>query len=105
MSPSAIKLGPKPKRWDFVAVLVLLAGVVLCGANWAFAERLQPGSSLAGGVTFAFATAQMAVACLSLLVLGKTAKLGTLWGNLASVGGMFVGVSGVLLAAAMSIAA
>ena len=36
-----------------------------------------------------------------LLILGKTAKEGTWWGNLAAVGTMFVGMSGMLLAAAI----
>jgi hypothetical protein len=39
------------------------------------------------------------------LLLGKTAKEGTIWGNLAAIGGMFIGVSGVLLAAALWVAA
>jgi hypothetical protein len=37
--------------------------------------------------------------------LGKTSKEGTIWGNLAAIGGMFVGLSGVLLAAALWVAA
>jgi hypothetical protein len=35
------------------------------------------------------------------MVLGKTAKEGTIWGNLFAVGACVVGMSGVLLASAM----
>jgi hypothetical protein len=51
------------------------------------------------------ALAQLALGMISLLLLGKTAEEGTLWGNLAAVGGMFAGLSGVLLAAALWVAA
>jgi hypothetical protein len=39
------------------------------------------------------------------MVLGKTAKEGTWWGNCASVLALLVGVSGVLLSAALWAAA
>jgi hypothetical protein len=39
------------------------------------------------------------------MLLGKTAKEGTWWGNLASLAAMMVGMSGVLLATALWAAA
>jgi hypothetical protein len=39
------------------------------------------------------------------MLLGKTAKEGTGWGNFASIAGTFVGMGGVLLAAALWAAA
>ncbi len=43
----------------------------------------------------------LVVCCGGLMLLGKTAKEGTWWGNLAAVGTMFVGMSGMLVAAAV----
>jgi hypothetical protein len=101
----AFKLGPKPTMWDLVALAVLLVAGAAAAANWMEAQGQAPGTSLSGTITLAFVLAQMAIASLSLLVLGKTAKVGTLWGNLAAVGGMLAGLSGVLLATALWIAA
>lgn len=81
---------PRPTRWDLYAIGALIAGLVLAAATIA-----QPR----------FATAlmfiQLIVTCGGLMLLGKTAKEGTWWGNLAAVGAMFVGMSGMLLAAAI----
>jgi uncharacterized membrane protein len=98
-----IELGPKPKRWDLITLAAALAGLALAGFNWWLARRSATGVSTAA--TLALATAQLAVCCGCLMLLGKTAKEGTLWGNLAAVFGMFLGLSGVLLAAAMWVAA
>ena len=52
-------------------------------------------------MTLGFVLVQMAVCLGRLMVLGKTAKEGTIHGNLFSVGGMMIGLGGVLLAAAL----
>jgi hypothetical protein len=101
----SIKLGPKPKTWDLVAVAIVVIAGVAAAVNWMAAQKQAPGTSLSGGFTLAFVLAQLALGSISLLVLGKTAAEGTLWGNLAAVGGMLVGLSGVLLATALWIAA
>jgi hypothetical protein len=98
-----LQLGPKPRPWDLAGVAALLAGLGLALFNGWLARRSAGGVSSA--VTLALAGAQLAVACGCLALLGKTAKEGTVWGNLAAVVGMFVGLSGVLLAAAMWVAA
>ena len=81
-----------------------IAGALIA-ANLAIVTRKAPGTSIAGGVTAGFVTAQCALALAGLFVLGKTAKEGTLWGNLLAVAGLFAGMSGVLLAAALWAAA
>jgi hypothetical protein len=96
---------PKLTKWDFVALLALVAGGVLIAANLAIVTRKAPGTSVAGGITAAFVLAQCAIALGGLFVLGKTAKEGTLWGNLLALAGLFAGMSGVLLAAALWAAA
>lgn len=81
---------PRPTRWDLYAIGALLAGVLFAGATIAKPQ-------LATAMMFV----QLVVSCGGLMLLGKTAKEGTWWGNLAAVGAMFVGMSGVLLAAAI----
>ncbi len=100
-----IQLGPKPRSWDLVAIVILVAAAVLTALSWRVARAQPPGVSISGGFTSLIVLAQLAVCTVSLLVLGKTAKEGTLWGNLAAVGGMFAGMGGVLLAAALWTAA
>ena len=75
--------------------------VVLTIANWSLASSRPPGTSLSGMVTFGIVLAQLVAMSLALLVLGKTAKEGTIWGNLLAIAGMAAGMSGVLLAAAL----
>jgi len=96
----------KPRLWDLVAVAVLGAGVILAAGSM--------GKALAGGATagrisdgfaLTLALVQLGICLGSLMILGKTAKEGTIWGNLAAVGGLCVGMSGVLLAAALWAAA
>ena len=105
MGGEALKLKlalPKLARWDLVAVGLLALGAVLMGANWQVAQARAAG---AGGLTALFVFAQLLVSIGSLFVLGKTAEQGTFWGNVAAVGGMFAGMGGVLLAAALWAAA
>ena len=96
---------PKPTMWDLAAVVVLALGGAAMMANLLMAKSTGPGSALSGTQPSLFVTTGLAVCVGCLLLLGKTAKEGTLWGNLAAVGGMFAGLSGVLLAAALWVAA
>ena len=91
---------PKPKQWDWIALVVLVVAIVLSGANLQLALRTQEGA-ISGGLTAAFVTIQLVLCLAGLMVLGKTAKEGTIWGNLFAVGACVVGMSGVLLASAM----
>lgn len=100
-----IQLGPKPKKWDLVAVAVLVLAAVLAAINWRTARTQLPGVSPSSSFTSTVVILQLVICTVSLLLLGKTAKEGTLWGNLAAVGGMLAGLSGVLLAAALWVAA
>ena len=100
-----IQLGPKPKKWDLFALAVLALAAVLAAVNWRTARAQLPGVSPSDGFTSLVVMVQLALCTVSLLILGKTAKEGTIWGNLAAVGGMFAGLSGVLLAAALWVAA
>jgi hypothetical protein len=90
----------KPKPWDLIALAVLAVGVVLSGVNMMLALKNEQ-SSISGGLTGLFVTLQLVICLVGLLVLGKTAKEGTIWGNLFSVGACVVGMSGVLLASAL----
>jgi hypothetical protein len=81
---------PRPTRWDLFAMGALAAGVVLGGATIALPR-------LATALMFI----QLIVACGGLMLLGKTAKEGTWWGNLAAIGAMLAGMGGMLLAAAI----
>ena len=96
---------PKPKLWDLAALTMLVVGGAAMAANLVAAKGTGPGSALSGTQTSLFATLGLGVCVGCLLLLGKTSKEGTIWGNLAAIGGMFVGLSGVLLAAALWVAA
>ena len=100
-----IQLGPKPKKWDLFALAVLVLAIVLAAVSWSAARAQLPGAAPSSSFTSIVALAQLAIGSISLMLLGKTAHEGTLWGNLAAVGGMFAGLSGVLLAAALWVAA
>ena len=91
----------RPKSWDFGAFVVTGAGLALSGMNLAVSQSASAAGAISGGVTTVFVTVQLAICCLSLMMLGKTAKEGTIWGNLIAIGGCFVGMSGVLLASAL----
>jgi hypothetical protein len=92
---------PKPKSWDLITAAALGVGLALQGANIAVASPGQPGSSISGGLTFVFVLLQLGLTVGGLLLLGKTAKEGTLWGNLAAVACCLAGMSGFLLAIAL----
>ena len=100
-----IQLGPKPRKWDLFALAVLVLAAVLAAINWRAARAQPPGVSPSDSFTSLIVLVQLALCTVSLLILGKTAKEGTIWGNLAAVGGMLAGLSGVLLAAALWVAA
>ncbi len=85
---------PRPTAWDFAAIGALLVAVVLSGATVAMPRMAT-----------LFLLVQLVLACGGLMLLGKTAKEGTWWGNLAAIGAMLAGMGGVLLAAAMWAAA
>lgn len=96
---------PKPKKWDFVACTTVVVSALLAGYNLSAALGQAPGEAVSGLTTTLLVLLQLGIATLSLFVLGKTAKEGTLWGNLAAVTGMLVAVGAVLLAAALWAAA
>lgn len=91
----------RPKPWDFGALVLAGLGVVLTGANLQLAASASKAGEVSGAMTTVFVVVQLLVCLISLMVLGKTAKVGTIWGNLFALGGCFVGMSGVLLATAL----
>ncbi|HZF14191.1 MAG TPA: hypothetical protein VFE33_35800 [Thermoanaerobaculia bacterium] len=95
----------RPTRWDLITAAVLLVGLALMGANFAAASRKPAGEPFPDGLTGLFVLTQLAVSLVGLLLLGKTAKAGTWWGNIAAILAMLVGMGGVLLAAALWAAA
>lgn len=107
MGEDAIKLPligwelPRPRKWDLFALVVLAASVLLAGMNLKIALGGAPGESVSSLLSTAMMLSQLGLASLGLFVLGKTAKEGTLWGNLTSVAAMLAGVSGMLLATAL----
>ena len=111
MGEDAIKLPivkwevPKPRPWDLIAVLAVVASIAVASFNLANALGGRAASAVSGGMTAAIVAIQLLICSVSLLILGKTAKHGTIWGNLAAVAGMFAGMSGILLAAALWTAA
>jgi hypothetical protein len=96
---------PRPTRWDFITLAVLLLDVLLIGANLFIAGKKAPGESFPSGAATLFIVVQLALASAGLMLLGKTAKEGTWWGNLAALATMLAGMSGVLLATALWAAA
>lgn len=96
---------PRPKPWDWFAIAALVLGMVLIAANVGLGLKKPPGEPFPSGLTWVFVFGQLIVACGGLMLLGKTAKEGTGWGNAASLLATLVGISGVLLAAALWAAA
>jgi low temperature requirement protein LtrA len=96
---------PRPQRWDWIAIGTLVIGIVLLAANLAVGLTKPPEQPFPSGLTMVFVLGQLVIACGGLMLLGKTAKEGTGWGNAASLLATFVGISGVLLAAAFWAAA
>src|SRR5437868_4449390 len=91
----------RPTRWDLITVAVLVVGFVLMGANFAVVHHKKPEEPFPGGLTALFCFAQLAVSLVGLMLLGKTAKEGTWWGNIAAILAMLVGMGGILLASAL----
>ncbi len=104
-SPAMLQDLPKPKIWDFVAIATAGLGFAVAAANASIALGGPAGQAPSDAFTLAMVLSQALIASASLFILGKTAKHGTLWGNLGAVAGMLIGVSGVLLAGAMWVAA
>jgi len=96
---------PKPKPWDLAALAALIVGLAAAVANLATSGMTRPGAFVSTPLTIVFVLLQLTVCLGSLLLLGKTAKEGTIHGNLLSVTGMLVGLTGVMLAAAIWAAA
>ena len=92
---------PKPKTWDFIALAVLVVGIVAAAMNVMGSGLSGSGNSVSGSASMIFATIQLAITCVSLLVLGKAAKEGTIHGVLFSLAGMGIGLGGMMLAAAL----
>ena len=96
---------PRPKRWDFYAMGSLALGLIFTVASLWIVRVKPAGEPYPSGMTALFVFGQLAVACGGLMLLGKTAKEGTGWGNAASLFATFLGIGGVLLAAALWAAA
>lgn len=106
LASAAMKLQfPQLKGWDLAAVVVAAAGVALAAMSIVTALATDPGTSPSNSSTLGVIGAQLLVCCASLLILGKTSKQGTIWGNLSALAGTFIGMSGVLLAGALWAAA
>src|SRR5579885_3715377 len=91
----------RPTRWNLITAAVLVVGFVLMGVNFAMANKKPVGESLPTSLTVAFVVLQLAVSLAGLMLLGKTAKEGTWWGNIAALLAMLAGMGGVLLAAVL----
>jgi hypothetical protein len=96
---------PRPTRWDLYAIATLGLGAILAAASLMIGLSKPAGEPYPSGWTAVFVFGQLAVSCGGLMLLGKTAKEGTVWGNLASLLATFLGIGGVLLAAALWAAA
>jgi hypothetical protein len=96
---------PRPARWDYFAIATLVLGAIVAAVNLRIGLTKPAGEPYPSGLTTLFAFVQLAVACGGLMLLGKTAKEGTGWGNAASLLATFLGMGGVLLAAALWAAA
>jgi hypothetical protein len=91
----------RPTRWDLITAAVLVVGLILIGANFAAVHHKPADQPFPNGLTSLFIFTQLAVSLGGLMLLGKTAKEGTWWGNIAALLAMLVGMSGILLAAAL----
>jgi len=109
MKLSSLKLPklamPRLKLWDLYALGLLLLGVVVMAVNLYKGLTKPAGEPYPTWLTLLVVFAQLGVGCGGLMLLGKTAKEGTGWGNAFSLLATFLGVGGVLLAAAMWAAA
>lgn len=96
---------PRLKRWDLYAIGLLLLGVLVSAFNLYKGIAKPAGEPYPSWLTTLVVFTQLGVACGGLMLLGKTAKEGTGWGNAASLLATFLGIGGVLLAAALWAAA
>jgi len=96
---------PRLKMWDLYALGLLLLGMVVSGVNLYKGVTKPAGEPYPSWLTVIVVFTQLGVACAGLMVLGKTAKEGTGLGNAFSLLASFVGMGGVLLAAALWAAA
>jgi hypothetical protein len=96
---------PRLKRWDLYALGLLLLGMVVTAVNVYKGITKPAGEPYPSWLTVLVVFTQLGVACGGLMVLGKTAKEGTGWGNAFSLLATFIGVGGVLIAAALWAAA
>ena len=94
---------PKPRFWDVVAIGLLVLSLLVAGWGWMTVSSLQPGQSVSGWLGGLWTALQLAISVAGMMVLGKTAKQGTIHGNLAAVLAGLMGLTGVFLAAALSI--
>jgi hypothetical protein len=96
---------PRPKRWDYYAIGLFLVGVLVSAVNLWKGVTKPAGEPYPSWLTALVVFAQLGVTCGGLMALGKTAKEGTGLGNLAALLASFIGMGGVLLAAALWAAA
>ncbi len=94
---------PKPTFWDFIAIGLLVLSLAIAGWGWMTVSNLPPGDSVPGWLGGLWTALQLAISVAGLIVLGKTAKEGTIHGNLAAVLAGLMGLNGVFLAAALAI--
>lgn len=96
---------PKPRFWDWVAIGLLILSLLLVGWAKHAAASLEPGQDIPRLLSGLWIVLQLAISIGGLMVLGKTAKEGTIHGNLAAVVASLMGLNGMFLAAALSILA
>lgn len=96
---------PKPKKWDFVSLIVVAVSVAAIGANLNAPGIGEAGGAISTTMSLGFFLVQLGICIGSVMLLGKTAKEGTIHGNLGSIGGMSLGILGMMLAAALWAAA
>ena len=92
---------PRPTISDLAAITVAAVGAAIAVSSWVLAASKGVGESLSTDAAIGFALLQLGVCTASLLTLGLTARRGTIIGDLASVTGLMIGISGGLLAAAL----
>ena len=92
---------PKPTIPDLIAGAVAIVGAVVAAVCWNLANARGAGEAFPTDQAIGFALLELGICFASLLILGVTTKRGTILGNLASLAGMVIGISGGLLAAAL----
>jgi hypothetical protein len=92
---------PKPTIPDLIAATIAIVGGVVALIFWNLANSRGAGDAFPTDQAIGFALLELGICFASLLILGVTAKRGTILGNLASLAGMMIGISAGLLAAAL----